>query len=848
MSDSRWEKLCQLFGEVIELPPAERELFLASACIDDPEMRKEIESLLASNAEAGQFLESLNLPILPAPSQTDADDPRIGRLLGPYRIIRRVAHGGMGEVYEAIRDDGVFTMRVAVKLVQFGMPREEILRRFKAERQVLATLEHPNIARLMDGGTTEDGIPYLVMEYVDGKRIDEYCDEQKLSIEGRLSLFLTVCSAVQYAHQHLVIHRDLKPNNILITPEGKPKLLDFGIAKLLTDNSAGSGPEITKTGFNIFTPEYASPEQVRGEDVTTSSDVYSLGMLLYKILTGQKPYEFKSALPHDIARTVLESEATKPSNKNPTIRSTLSAEKIRRIFVGDLDNIVLMALRKEQARRYTSVEQFADDIGRYLDNLPVHARTNTFQYRARKFIRRNRIGVIAAMLIMLSLLGGIGATLYQVRVTSLEKARAESINVFLKRMLSYSNPVLALPRKSTGETTMAEVLNEATKQVESGQFNDQPDVKAELEEIIGNSYNAQGRYDDALKHYQAYVDLQSRLYSSDDPRTVEARGVQAGIFWAKGEFASAEHIYREVLPVMRAQYHSGQINADVLAPMLNMFAYLRRTQGDSREAELLFRETISLIPFVSDELKYLLHLTRSTLASTLADQGKFKEALQTAGDAVAEASQNGLNNTPDYGYSLTVLAGFLAEKGNFSAADDTLHRAESIFRRLLKPSHLWLGDNLRNQAISLYQQGKFADAMRKITETLRIYDESFGKHYDHYPTALAVQGLIMTRTGNVTEGEELVREAFKIRTETLPKGHFFTALAQGALGECFMIQKRYSEAEPLLLESYQSLIRSQGTENPRTLLAKHRLEALFLATNRPELAVKYHSSTSIEKD
>lgn len=338
----------------------------------------------------------------------DSDLERIGTRIGPYRILREIGRGGMGAVYLAERDDEHYHQRVAIKLIKPGLGGDLIRRRFRNEMQILAELNHPNIARLFDGGQTDEGLPYLVMEYVEGSPINAYCDQHRLSTEQRLKLFCTVCAAVQYAHQHLVIHRDIKPGNILVTGDGVPKLVDFGIAKLLDQGTFGT--DLTATAMPFMTPQYASPEQVRGESATTATDVYSLGVVLYELLLGRAPYRLKSHLPHEIAKAICEQDPERP-NKH---------------LHGDLDNIVLMAMRKEPERRYATAEQLADDIQRHLTGRPVRARHDTFSYRAGKFVRRQKVAVAAAAIVALTLLAGIIATTWQARVASAERARAES--------------------------------------------------------------------------------------------------------------------------------------------------------------------------------------------------------------------------------------------------------------------------------------------------------------------------------------------------------------------------------------------------------------------------------------
>lgn len=312
MDPERWRQVKQLFQEALERPSEARAAFLDEACSDDPELRAELESLLAAHRETKEFVDPEHLMLFPEADPT-AESSLVGKLVGPYRVLRKLGYGGMGLVYLAVRDDQVFQKRVAVKLVKRGMDTDEIVRRFRHERQTLAALEHPNIARLLDGGTTDDGLPYFVMEYVEGIPIDTYCDTHRLTIEERLKLFQEVCSAVQYAHQNLVIHRDIKPANILVTSEGVPKLLDFGIAKIMNPELLLQSAPLTREAMHFMTPEYASPEQIRGEPITTVTDVYSLGVLLYELLTGHKPYRIATRSPTEIEKIICEQEPEKPS-------------------------------------------------------------------------------------------------------------------------------------------------------------------------------------------------------------------------------------------------------------------------------------------------------------------------------------------------------------------------------------------------------------------------------------------------------------------------------------------------------------------------------------------------------
>ena len=412
MGDAAFERAREVFEGALTRAPEARGSYLDVECGGDLGLRREVESLLASHAEAGGFLSGAPSADTGGGEAAGEPAPRT-RPIGPYRILGVIARGGMGTVYRAVRDDDTFQKTVALKLVRAGAASEFVERRFRQERQILARLQHPNIATLLDGGATDDGQPYLVMEHVEGRPITKYCDDLGLDTRKRLALFGPVCAAVQYAHQNLVVHRDLKPDNILVTADGTPKLLDFGIAKLL---AAGVDPDTapTATLLPMMTPEYASPEQVKGEPVTTASDVYSLGVLLYELLAGKRPYVVKTDSMEEIVRAVCQTDPPAPSAATKT-----------RALRGDLDTIVMKALRKEPARRYASVQELWEDLRRFLEGRPVRARPDTVRYRTSKFIGRHRGGVTAAALIALALVGGLVATIRQQRIAEQQRARAE---------------------------------------------------------------------------------------------------------------------------------------------------------------------------------------------------------------------------------------------------------------------------------------------------------------------------------------------------------------------------------------------------------------------------------------
>jgi len=840
----RWARVKELFEAAIDLDPNQRAALLEKECGHDEALRGEIESLLKSDEQTDGFIEQPAFAIPRDLFPDNVDESFAGRQFGAYQVIREIGRGGLGAVYLAARADDQYRKQVAIKLVRRGLDTEDILRRFRNERQILAQLDHPNIARLIDGGTTDDGLPYFVMEYVNGEPINAYCDANALPTTERLTLFRKVCAAVTYAHQNLVIHRDLKPSNILVTREGEPKLLDFGIAKLLS-----TGDELftqTIPALRVMTPEYASPEQIKGDKIMTTSDVYSLGVLLYELLTGQRPYRLKTRTPEEIARAITEQEPERPSTAvaaapSPPEMSGADRRRGRRghELRGDLDNIVLKAMRKEPARRYPSVGQFSEDIRRHLAALPVVARKDTVTYRASKFVNRHRIGVAAAALVLLSLVGGMVATLIEVRTARRAGAKAGAISGFLQKTLNASNPDKTL----SGQPTVKDLLDDASKRLATEELSDQPEVKAELQRIIGESYFSLGQYPLAEQNLAAALAAQLRIYGEDDPETLKTLVLRASLWGgATGNYAKADKFYRGKLSLLRSEQRRGTISTDYLIMALHGYALLQRAQGDSKEAEILLREAAALRSHAYSELKN--NPDDALLALTKTDQGKFDEAIITVRRRVAAIRRQKGDETPELCANLTGLGSFLIEKGAPAEAEENLRAAETIYRKLYNASNMQLGDNLRLQAQALLALRQYAEAEAKINATLEIYRAASSPQYVNYPTALMVQGMIYSQTSRTAEAEKLLREAVRIRAENVPETHFLRATANGTLGEFLTAQKRFPEAETFLLASYQSLKKSQAENSPRTRLGLQRLVNLYEAWNKPDRAAPYRALLS----
>ena len=550
---------------MLELPPEKRAAALAAACGDDTDLHAEVERLLRADSQASGFVGDASAEIERLATTVVSEDH-----IGPYRIVRELGRGGMGTVFLGERADAQFEMRVAIKLIKRGMASDAVLQRFRHERQILAGLEHPNIARLLDGGTSAEGLPYFVMEYVDGLPVDDYCRTHHLSIDERLQIFGHICAAVIYAHQHLVVHRDIKPSNILVTADGVPKLLDFGIAKLVeTADEAAS--VVTAFGSQAMTPQYASPEQLRGERVTTVSDVYALGVLLFELLTGERPYDVKGASADGAREIVARAEATKASAAAARRGDGALAARLR----GDLDAIVLTAMRLDPAERYGSVALLAEDIRRHTTARPVIARGDSWTYRGARFVRRRKVGVAAAAAIVLTLIGGVIATSWQARVASAERARAERRFADVRRLstsflFDFHDAIATLPGSTPARLL---VVSKALEYLDSlaGEAGDDRELQRELAaaydrvgDVQGNPGAANlGDIEGAIKSYRRAEAIRKTLAAGAAdalPARLELATSTMRIGYAdfaRGAVQDAVAKFREALAVREEGYTAG---------------------------------------------------------------------------------------------------------------------------------------------------------------------------------------------------------------------------------------------------------------------------------------------------
>ena len=787
MTPEEWRAIKEILDGALELPAAERSAYLDLHCGGDLDRRRKVESLIEADDRAWSLMEAPAAASFGIPSHAG---PASGDRIGVYQILGELGRGGMGIVYLARRADEHFDKKVAIKLASVGIGGDSLERRFRSERQIVASLDHPNIARLLDGGSMPDGRPYLVMEYVEGARLLEWCEARKLSTRGRLEIFLEVCSAVQYAHQHLVIHRDLKPANVLVTDDGVVKLLDFGIAKLIDPEPAGETADRTATLLRLFTPDYASPEQVRGEPVTTASDVYALGVVLYELLTGRRPYRTSDSSPAEMVRVVCETEPPKPSTafRGSADRGEAPGRR-EKTLSGDLDTIVLKAMRKEPARRYSTVSGLAEDVRRYLQGLPVAARPDTLGYRAGKFVRRHRAAVSATALFSIALAGGLVMTLREARRARAAEARAERrfndvrtlAHSFLFefhdaiRDLPGSTPARALvvrraleyldglARESAGDPGLRRELAEAYQKV--GDVEGNP-----YHQNLGDLKGALASYDKAIALLEPVV-ASSKATDAERSTLANAYLVGGGMRVVAGDPARAVVLAEKGLALRRRLARSDPRDgkrATDLAQALQIYAFNLSAAGKSsesfealREQAAILRDRLAAAPSdrpLRRSLGLNLYLTAGALQSGGdfdGARGAFERAALLLSDLLREDSES-IQLRRDLGWVRMDLGTLHRSRDDLTAALSEYRLALPLFEWIVtadpKNTDGRLGVGMTHQLI-----GSIARASHEPKTALREFEQALSS-YDPVLTADRTNAFIGNRIAglymDMAEAEE----------------------------------------------------------------------------------------------
>lgn len=801
MNNNSISQIKELFGQLIGMPKEEHEKFLDEHCKDNPELRKELVSLLKSFQSSEDFLEVPTIAIEP---MEEIHNPLVGKHIGPYLIESEIGVGGMGIVYSGKRDDDEFEQEVAIKIIKHGFTSEYFLKRFQRERQTLANLKHPNIARLLDGGRSSEGLPYLVMEYIDGIPLTEYCKEKILSVDEKLKLFNLVCSAVQYAHRNLVVHRDIKPGNILVDKEGSPKLLDFGIAKLLDEDLDDTEDNLTQTGFAPLTPEYASPEQINGDKITTVSDVYSLGVILYQILTGEQPYKRKSGPVSVLNKSISEGKIIPPSEKVKTAETSLLKENNDRLsgkLKGDLDNIVLKAMHKDPEQRYSSVQELIDDINKYLKGLPISARGDTISYRVSKFIQRHKAGVAVFIIINLLAFAGIAAIIYQAKVAGRERDNAttelkkfEEVNNFMLDMLSSPDPGV-----DGKDVKVYDLLEKASSDVDV-KLKNYPKVKAAIKQTLGSTYIGIGEYHKAEKLLLQSLESTKKLFGFKSAET--AKGYhQLGLCYDwLGDIKLADSCYRTGIKIYEEV--SGEKPLKGLADNLNdygSFITSETTLYDSATA--IFKRALDIYALNNMAEGHKAAITINNLAVNLHHQNKVDEAEKYYLQAQKILTNLYGINRPEIASIYNNLAFIYLDNKKFDASEKAFKKAYKIKVALLGDKHPSIGLALINLGMLYFVEQDYTKAEVPLLKAIDFFHRINALKDPMLAYGYYWLGRVYLESGQLDKAEITLRNSLRIREEIYSKNNFKIWSVRGELGVCLLRMKKYSEAEKLLASS-----------------------------------------------
>lgn len=809
MTPDRWQKVKVILDTVLQEPPEERAARVEALCGADDALRAEVESLLEAEAEAPAFLDegagALGGRLLDHAAADASLSP--SDQVGPYRLVEKIGVGGMGIVYRAERSDGHFEQQVALKVLPRYFETEERVARFRAERQILASLNHPNIARLLDGGVTSAGHPYLVMECVDGMPITEYCVEHDVSLRDRLRLLKTVGRAVHHAHSNLVVHRDLKPHNILVTETGMVKLLDFGIAKLLDPGAVPAAPPTTSVGQLLMTPEYAAPEQVRGEDVTTATDVYQLGVLAYELLVGRRPFHIERHRLPEIERAVLETRPTRPStavvqsDADETERSLPQpAAEWRRHLQGDLDHVVMKALRKEPGRRYASAQALADDFDRVLTSRPISAKPATVRYRARKFFQRNR-GIVLTSLAGALLLASV-SLVYTLQVQDeRDRARAEAqkseeVTSFLMDLFEANAPA-----EAQGDTvTAGELLSRGLERADALQ--NQPTVQAQMFDVVGRVYGRLGNYERAEAVLRQAVQTRSSVHGPSARETIESREHLGILLGDAGQHDVAERLLRDVLEKREAVEKNDPAARAVTKRHL---AYVLRRQGKYEDARTLLEESLPVVTSRFGEQSEQTISTKSSLGVVLQNLGEYEEAEQLYRSVLTERRRQFESPHPKLAMSINNMATLLMNVGRLEEAESLFEEALAMRTDLFGSEHPKVALALNNLALVYREQGRYEEAEAHFRRALSIRRTQLGE--EHLGVAISLYGLadLLHRTDRPRRALDAYREALDLFHEHLGDDHSFTARARMGLGSVQYDLGRRDRAAEALQEGFEQV-------------------------------------------
>lgn len=794
---NEWRRVTALFDALLPLPASARAARLAA---EPAGIRSVVDSLVrAMDEERGRFAGSAFDLLHDDAARDLLAEAAPGSRVGPYEIVREVGRGGMGVVYEGRRVDHDFAKRVAIKLVTLGARTEQVMRRFRRERRILASLEHPNIAALLDGGVTADGVPYFALEFVDGIPIDRYVREHALPVRRRVQLVRQVCEALDYAHRRLVVHRDLKPGNILVAPDGTARLLDFGVAKVVVDDdSDAAADDHTVAGALPYTPAYASPEQLVGDPVGTACDIHGLGLVLFEVLAGRHPFRAGDTPGVEVRRRLLE-EPPPPSGLGK-----------------DIDAILGRALAKTPAERYASAAALADDLDRFLDGRPLAVRPGSRVERLGKFVRRHRAAVIGGTLAVLAVLGGTAATLWQARRTAAQRARAESFAGFVREMLTAPDP-----SQQGRDARVLDLLRTTVARLAAGEVTD-PATRADLERTLGTTYTTLGVYDTAAVLLRGAVARSTAALGPNDPETARSRLALARLEAAVGRSAAAESLFRQGIATLRGHRPA---HAHVLSAALGDLGNLLFNVGRLQDAEPMLLESLAIGTAAGVRPLDLVNIL-NTLGLVREHQGDNPGARARYRQALAIASPWSGTARASIVAPLANLANTLKLDDSLATADSLQQRAATQAREAFGERHVTYGAVLTGLADIRRRRGDLAAAERDLREAVRVMAAALPPDHLQQAPTLSLLGLLLCEVDRAREGTPFLERALDIRQRQLPAGHWFIHNTQSALSVCLRALGAPSEARRLAQAGYRGLATALGEEHPRTREAAARVQAL----------------------
>ncbi|MEM9388528.1 MAG: tetratricopeptide repeat protein [Pseudomonadota bacterium] len=836
------ERVFSLFDAALQLPEHERSAFLLRVSAGNEALHKQVMALLSADAESSSLFDAtLGQLSEMLPDPASADDAMVGRAIGPYALIEKIGSGGMGVVYLAERPD--VGKRVALKLVAGGLASEDARSRFMLERRVLARLQHSGIAALVDAGVADDTSPWFAMELVEGKPITDYCDDEQLSVTQRLALFEQALEAVAYAHRNLVVHRDLKPSNILVTATGEPKLLDFGIARLVAEDEDESMP-LTRTGIAPMTPDFAAPEQILGQTIGPPADVYQLGVLLYELLSGQRPYRLRGHSLGVMERRIVDEVPVRPSvtttrasvtpagasMERLAARRRTTPRQLRRCIAGELDAIVMKALAKEPERRYASGQELLDDVRRYRQGHPVAARPDTLRYRTQKFASRHPVSLGFSTVLVLLVVGFVA--IYTVRVTAernlaqIEARKAERVSAFLVDLFTASSPFSTQAERTEAITVNEFMERRASRVVE---LEDEPEVQLLVLQTVGQMFTSMGEFDQALPLRERALTLASRLHPTPHQEIVASLYGLGEVHRNMGRFTQAEALFHEALKQCQ---QLGLEHELIASDVFTGLGESLRQQGRLDAAEGHYARALDIRRAAYPDGSPELSVSMNNYALILWRQGRYLEAQPLFRNTLRAYETQLPADHPRVASALHNLGLVQRELGQYDDAETSLEASLAIKRARLGDDHWRVATGLRNLARVKHDRGDLKAAGALFRDALAIQLEALGEnHINTYSDRLSLADVMRDR-GETARAEAAYDQVLEWMEANLPPDHPQKTLALLGYGSLLLDEGRYTEAAPLL-ESALAIRRERfGDDHLQVAVIASPLGALRTAEGR----------------